>query len=74
MPEDLREGLLKELGYTQEDIAEASRIIRKAKDRRNTTIANLSSQEGMEEAAEMVPSRKVKGLLSFLGERKVWVQ
>jgi hypothetical protein len=68
MPRHVREGLLKELGYTQKDIAEATRIIRKAKDRRRTTLANLSSQ-GMEEAVEMA-SRKVKGLLSF-GRRKV---
>jgi hypothetical protein len=63
MPRHLRQGLLKEIGYTQKDIAEATRIIRKAKDRRKTTIANLSSQ-GMEEAVEMA-TRKVKGLLSF---------
>jgi hypothetical protein len=68
MPRHVREGLLKELGYTQKDIAEATRIIRKAKDRRRTTLANLSSQ-GMEEAVETA-SRKVKGLLSF-GRRKV---
>jgi hypothetical protein len=67
MPRHVREGLLKELGYTQKDIAEATRIIRKAKDRRKTTIASLSSQ-GMEEAVETA-SRKVKGLLSF-GKKK----
>jgi hypothetical protein len=67
MPRHLRKGLLKELGYTQKDIAEATRIIRKAKDRRKTTVANLSSQ-GMEEAVEMA-SCKVKGLFSF-GKKK----
>jgi hypothetical protein len=70
MPEHLREGLLKELGYTQEDIAEASRIIRKAKDRRQTTVANLVSSEEKEEEVVEMPTFKVQGMFSFVRRRR----
>jgi hypothetical protein len=67
LPRHVREGIFKDLGYTKMDIAEATRIILKAKNRRKTTVQNLGSQN-MEEAVESA-SRRVKGLLSF-GSKK----
>jgi hypothetical protein len=59
----VREGMLKDLGYQQKDIADATRMILKAKNLRKVTVQNLGIQ-GMEEAAESA-TRRVKGILSF---------
>ena len=65
LPRPLREKILKDAGYNQSQIAEAVRIIRKAKDRRKVTVQNLGGgTEAMEETVEAA-SRKIKGLLSF---------
>jgi hypothetical protein len=67
MPRHFRESLLKEWGYTQADIAQATRIIRGIKNNRKLTVQNLPNQH-MEEAVENA-ARRVKGLLSF-GRKK----
>jgi hypothetical protein len=67
LPRHVREGILKNLGYTQMDIAEATRIVLKAKNRRKTTVQNLGCQN-LEEAVESA-SRRVKDILSF-GSKK----
>jgi hypothetical protein len=66
---DEREGILKDLGYTEKDIYEATRIILKAKKRRKTTIRNLGDQN-MEEAVESA-SRRVKEILSFGSKKRL---
>jgi hypothetical protein len=63
IPRHLRDIMLKELGYTQQDFAAATRIILKAKHERKTTVQNHGHQK-MEEAVENA-ARRVKGLLSF---------
>ena len=67
LPRHVREEMLKDLGYTQHDIATATRIVLKAKNNRKITVNNLPNQH-MEEAVERA-ARKVKGLLSF-GKKK----
>lgn len=62
-----REMILKDLGYTQNDIAKAVRLIRKAKDARRTTVDNLNVQ-GLEESMEKA-SKMVKGILR-VGKKK----
>jgi hypothetical protein len=65
IPRPMREKMLKNAGYDQKQIAEAVRIIRKAKDRRKVTVQNLGAgTETMEETVEAA-SRRIKGLLSF---------
>ena len=65
LPRPIREKILVEAGYDQKQIAEAIRIIRKAKDRRKVTAQNLgTSAEAMEETVEAA-ARRFKGLLSF---------
>jgi hypothetical protein len=59
----LRESMLKNLGYTQKDIAQATRVALRIKQQRKTTVDNLGVQS-MEEAVEKV-SRHIKGLFSF---------
>jgi hypothetical protein len=57
IPRQEREMMLAQLGYTQQDIAQAVREIRKAKDMRRTTVENLKVQnieEKMENATTMV--------------------
>jgi hypothetical protein len=64
-----REAILIQAGYTQKQIVEALRIIRKAKDRRKVTAQNLGTgAEAMEETIEAA-ARRFIGLLSF-GKRK----
>ena len=50
-PRHIREGMLKDLGHQEKDIAVAIRIILKIKNQRKVTVQNLGSQ-GMEEAVE----------------------
>jgi hypothetical protein len=69
LPRHVREGIFKNLGYTQTDIAEATRIVLKAKNRRKTTVQNLGSQH-MEEAVESA-SRRVKDILSFGSKKRL---
>jgi len=60
-----RESMLKDLGYTQSEIADAVRIIRKAKERRKTTVLNLGSgAQAMEETIEAA-TRRIKNFLTF---------
>ena len=65
LPRQVRDIMLEhELGYSQKEIAKATRIIRKVKDRRRVTVENLS-QPGvakLEQKVEKV-SRAIKGLL-----------
>lgn len=69
LPREVRERILKDAGYDQKQIAEAVRIIRKAKDRRKVTVQNLGgSTEAMEETVEAA-SRRIKGILSFGSKR-----
>jgi hypothetical protein len=69
IPRPARESMLKNAGYNPKQIAEAVRIIRKAKDRRKITVQNLGAgTEAMEETVEAA-SRRIKGLLSF-GRKK----
>ena len=63
LPKHVREAMLKEVGFTQRDIAEAVRVIIKAKNKRKQTVQNLGA-EAMEEAIELA-ARRVKGILSF---------
>jgi hypothetical protein len=63
LPRHLRESMLKDLGYTQKHIAQATRVVLRIKQQRKTTVDNLGVQS-MEEAMEKV-SRHIKGLLSF---------
>ena len=63
IPRHVREGMLKEIGYTQKDIADAVRLVVRSKNQRRQTISNLGTA-GVEEAVETA-SRRVKGLLSF---------
>ena len=58
-----RQTLVKDLGYCQKDIAAATRIILKTKNRRKQTIHNLNA-EGVEETIEGI-SQRVRGLLSI---------
>ena len=51
LPRAAREKMLYDLGYTQKDIAQAVRTVRKDKDQRRTTVDNLNVQS-MEEAVE----------------------
>lgn len=65
LPREVRERILKDVGYDQKQIAEAVRIIRKAKDRRRVTVQNLGGNtEAMEETVEAA-SRRIMGILSF---------
>lgn len=63
LPKHVRESMLKEAGFTQRDIAEAVRIIIKAKNKRKQTVQNL----GVEAVEEVVESaaRRVKSILSL---------
>jgi hypothetical protein len=63
IPRHVRETILQNAGYTQKDIAEAVRIILKAKNKRKQTIQNLGA-EGIEEAVESA-SRRVKSIISL---------
>jgi hypothetical protein len=63
LPKHVREAILKDLGYTQQDIAAAVRVILKAKNKRRQTVQNLGA-ESMEEAVEAA-SRKVKSILTL---------
>ncbi|KAL3924886.1 MAG: hypothetical protein SGILL_000766 [Bacillariaceae sp.] len=67
LPRHVRESLLKDLGYTQQDIATAVRSIFKAKNKRKQTVQNLGTEQ-VEEAVETA-ARRVKNILS-LGMRK----
>mmetsp|Transcript_41788 Transcript_41788/g.100281 ORF Transcript_41788/g.100281 Transcript_41788/m.100281 type:complete len:712 (+) Transcript_41788:383-2518(+) len=58
-----RQTLVKDLGYSQKDIAAATRIILKTKNRRKQTVHNLNA-EGVEETIEGI-SQRVRGLLSI---------
>lgn len=51
LPRSERENILYDLGYSQKDIAQAIRTVRKLKDQRRTTVDNLNVQS-MEEAVE----------------------
>jgi hypothetical protein len=63
LPRHVREAMLKEVGYTQRNIADAVRIVVKVQHQRRTTVATLKSAS-VEEAIEKA-TRRVKGLLSF---------
>jgi hypothetical protein len=63
LPKHVREAMLKDLGYSQQDIAEAVRVILKAKNKRRQTVQNLGA-ESVEEAVESA-SRRVKSILSL---------
>jgi hypothetical protein len=63
LPSYVRESMLKESGFTQQDIAAAVRVIFKAKNQRKQTVMNLGS-EAMEEAVESA-TRRVKSILSI---------
>lgn len=63
LPRHVREAILKDIGYSQQDIAGAVRLIRKAKHRRKQTVQNLGA-ESMEEAIESV-RRRVRIVLSM---------
>ena len=65
MPKTYRESLLREWGYTQQDIAKATRVIRHIKHNRKLTVQQLPNQH-MEEAVENA-ARKVKNLLKSFG-------
>jgi len=59
IPRHEREDMLLQLGYTQQEIAQAVRTIRKCKNMRRTTVENLNAQmmeEKMENAANMMKS------------------
>lgn len=60
---DVRINMLREMGYQQSDIANATRMILKAKHRRQVTVQNLGVQN-MEEVLEN-GTRKFKGLFRF---------
>ncbi len=69
LPRPFREKILKDAGYDQKQIAEAVRIIRKAKDRRKVTVQNLGSgAEAIEETVEAA-SRRIMGILTFGAKR-----
>ena len=63
LPKHVRENMLKDLGYTQADIAAAVRVILKTKNKRRQTVQNLGA-ESMEEAVESA-SRRVKSILTL---------
>ncbi|KAL3907570.1 MAG: hypothetical protein SGILL_008818 [Bacillariaceae sp.] len=67
LPRHVREALLKDLGYSQADIAAAVRVIFKAKNKRKQTVQNLNA-ESVEEVVESA-ARRVKNILS-LGKKK----
>jgi hypothetical protein len=67
LPRHVREALLKDLGYTQQDIAAAVRVIFKAKNKRKQTVQNLGTEQ-VEEVVESA-ARRVKNILS-LGMKK----
>jgi len=61
----IRETMLREAGYSQKEIAQATRIVLKAKHQRKTTIDNASQgMEGLEYAAEKV-ARRIRAVLSL---------
>jgi hypothetical protein len=67
LPRSARESMLSDLGYTQKEIAQAVRIVRKLKDQRRTTVDNLNVQS-MEEAVENA-THMMKNLLR-VGRKK----
>ena len=64
VPKHVRHAMLKDLGYTQEDFAAATRIILKAKHQRKVSAQNQGGHQQFEEAVENA-ARRVRGLLSF---------
>lgn len=59
LPRLVRESMLHDLGYTQKEIAQAIRTVRKLKDQRRTTVDNLNVQsveEAMENATHLMKS------------------
>lgn len=69
LPRPLRERILYDVGYNQKQIAQAIRVIRRAKERRKVTVQNLGSAgDALEETLERA-SRRIKSLLSF-GRKK----
>eukprot|EP00538_Stauroneis_constricta_P004431 CAMPEP_0119545644 /NCGR_PEP_ID=MMETSP1352-20130426/338_1 /TAXON_ID=265584 /ORGANISM="Stauroneis constricta, Strain CCMP1120" /LENGTH=779 /DNA_ID=CAMNT_0007590221 /DNA_START=735 /DNA_END=3074 /DNA_ORIENTATION=- len=71
VPRQEREFMLRDLGYTQKEIAEMTRQVLKIKNNRKQTINNLNAA-AMEEAVEKA-KKKVKRLLSF-GAKKNFVK
>ncbi|KAG7360218.1 hypothetical protein IV203_035317 [Nitzschia inconspicua] len=67
LPKNVRESMLKDLGYSQQDIAAAIRHILKSKNRRKQTVDNLGA-EPMEEVVESA-RRRVMSILT-LGMKK----
>ena len=63
MPRHVREVILKDWGYKQQDVADMVRNIGRVKNQRRQTINNLGAA-GMEEAVENA-KRKVRSILSF---------
>lgn len=63
LPREVREQMLREVGFSQMDIADMVRVILKSKNQRKQTIHNLRAQ-GVEEAVENAKKR-VGRLLSF---------
>mmetsp|Transcript_25945 Transcript_25945/g.48353 ORF Transcript_25945/g.48353 Transcript_25945/m.48353 type:complete len:169 (-) Transcript_25945:103-609(-) len=63
IPRHEREDMLADLGYTQQDIAKATRSIIKSKNQRRQTIVNLK-YESLEEKIEKT-TRAVRSILRF---------
>jgi len=69
LPRPLRERILYDVGYDEKQIAQAIRVIRKAKERRKVTVHNLSNGADAIEATVESASRRIKSLLNF-GRKK----
>ena len=65
-----REGILKEWGYQQKDVAKMIRNIIKVKNQRRQTFNNLGRFEAMEEYIEVMQRRIVKVLLFVISLNK----
>jgi hypothetical protein len=68
LPRHVREDIIRELGYSQKEVARAIRISIKTKHQRRQTINNLSSQK-VEEIVEK-SRKKVKKILRLGGSKK----
>jgi hypothetical protein len=64
LPRHIRERMVLDAGFTQREIAHATRQILKAKHQRKVTIEQLAIQKYTEEAIERA-TRKLKEILSF---------
>jgi hypothetical protein len=69
LPRRVRERMLLDGGFTQKDIAHATRMILKLKQQRKTTIEQLAAQQYAEDMFETA-KRRIRNLLNIVGPRQ----